>query len=68
MAKSGRSNPFGSAMAIDVPRPENGRQCCRRTRGGDVRAKAEVSVASRVGTVKDGKAEEAKKAMRGAMR
>ena len=74
MAKLGRSNPFGSAPAVDAPAPENGRQRHRQTGGGGVTihdttikqseqevAKAEASAASEVDTVEDDEAEEMKK-------
>ena len=74
MAKSGKSNPFGSATATDAPAPENGRQRHRWTGGGGVTihdttinqieqeaSKAKASVASEVDAVADDEAKEAKK-------
>ena len=74
MAKSGKSNPFGSATATDAPAPENGRQRHRWTGGGGVTihdttinqieqeaSKAKASVASEVDAVADDDAKEAKK-------
>ena len=71
MAKSGRSNPFGSATAVDAPAPENWRQRCRQTGGSGVTrhdttisqgeqevAKTKASVASRDNAVEDDKAKE----------